>query len=102
MRHRAENSPMSATATALQASDEPILLRRDAGAIATLTLNRPRQYNSLSEELLGGLQSTLDAIAGDESVRVVVIAGAGAAFCAGHDLKQMRANPRKAYYDKLF
>ncbi|MEO8166160.1 MAG: enoyl-CoA hydratase, partial [Betaproteobacteria bacterium] len=47
-------------------------------------------------------QSTLAAIGQDASVRVVVIAGAGAAFCAGHDLKQMRANPRKAYYDKLF
>src|SRR5258708_38016984 len=93
---------MPATATALQASDEPVLLRQDAGGIATVTLNRPKQYNSLSEALLSELQSTLDAIAKDESVRVVVIAGAGSAFCAGHDLKQMRANPRKAYYDKLF
>src|SRR5258708_7343564 len=93
---------MPATATALQASDEPVLLRQDAGGIATVTLNRPKQYNSLSEALLTELQSTLDAIAKDESVRVVVIAGAGSAFCAGHDLKQMRANPRKAYYDKLF
>jgi enoyl-CoA hydratase/carnithine racemase len=81
---------------------EPILLRQDAGGVATLTLNRPKQYNALSEELLAELQSALDALAKDESVRVVVIAGAGTAFCAGHDLKQMRANPRKAYYDKLF
>ena len=93
---------MPATATALQTSDEPILLRHDAGGIATVTLNRPKQYNALSEELLTELQSTLKAIARDESVRVVVIAGTGTAFCAGHDLKQMRANPRKAYYDKLF
>jgi enoyl-CoA hydratase/carnithine racemase len=93
---------MPATATALHTSDAPILLRRDAGGIATITLNRPKQYNSLSEELLSELQSTLEAIGRDASVRVVVIAGAGAAFCAGHDLKQMRANPRKAYYDKLF
>jgi enoyl-CoA hydratase/carnithine racemase len=93
---------MPATATALQASDEAILLRHDAGGIATITLNRPKQYNSLSEELLTELQSTLEAIAQDASVRVVVIAGNGTAFCAGHDLKQMRANPRKAYYDKLF
>ncbi len=93
---------MSSTATALQSADDPILLRRDENAIATLTLNRPKQYNSLSEELLSELQSTLDAIGQDASVRVVVIAGAGSAFCAGHDLKQMRASPRKAYYDKLF
>ncbi|HWA13763.1 MAG TPA: enoyl-CoA hydratase [Burkholderiales bacterium] len=86
----------------LQTNDEPILLRSDDRGVATVTLNRPKQYNALSEELLAGLQSTLDAIAADASVRVVVIAGSGTAFCAGHDLKQMRANPQKAYYDKLF
>ena len=86
----------------LQSSNEPVLLRHDAGGIATVTLNRPKQYNALSEELLTELQSTLDSIEKDLSVRVVVIAGNGAAFCAGHDLKQMRANPKKAYYEKLF
>jgi enoyl-CoA hydratase/carnithine racemase len=86
----------------LQASNEPVLLRRDAGGIATVTLNRPKQYNALSEELLTELQSALDSIGKDPSVRVVVIAGNGTAFCAGHDLKQMRANPKKAYYEKLF
>jgi enoyl-CoA hydratase/carnithine racemase len=86
----------------LQASNEPVLVRHDAGGIATVTLNRPKQYNALSEELLTELQSALDSIERDSSVRVVVIAGNGAAFCAGHDLKQMRANPKKAYYDKLF
>ena len=86
----------------LQASNEPVLLRRDAGGIATVTLNRPKQYNALSEELLTELQSALDSIEKDTSVRVVVIAGNGTAFCAGHDLKQMRANPTKAYYEKLF
>ncbi|HET7210533.1 MAG TPA: enoyl-CoA hydratase [Methyloceanibacter sp.] len=92
------NSPTDlATAAA-----ERILLRTDAQGIATLTLNRPKQYNALSEELLNELQSMLEQIEKDESVRVVVIAGNGAAFCAGHDLKQMRANPSKAYYQKLF
>ncbi len=86
----------------LQSSQEPILLRQDTGGVATLTLNRPKQYNALSEELLAELQSALEAIGADTSVRVVVIAGSGAAFCAGHDLKQMRANPAKDYYDKLF
>jgi len=86
----------------LQANAEPVLLRHDAGGIATVTLNRPKQYNALSEELLTELQSALDSIGKDPSVRVVVIAGNGTAFCAGHDLKQMRANPKKAYYEKLF
>jgi len=86
----------------LQASNEPVLLRHDAGGIATVTLNRPKQYNALSEDLLSELQSTLDSIGKDPSVRVVVISGSGTAFCAGHDLKQMRANPKKAYYEKLF
>ena len=81
---------------------EPVLLRHDDGGVATVTLNRPKQYNALSEELLTELQVMLKAIARDDTVRVVVIAGAGTAFCAGHDLKQMRANPNKAYYDKLF
>jgi enoyl-CoA hydratase/carnithine racemase len=80
----------------------PILLRTDAAGVTTLTLNRPTQFNSLSEEMLNELQSTLDAIAADASVRVVVIAGAGKAFCAGHDLKQMRANHSREYMQTLF
>ena len=90
------------TATVAASVEETVLLRHDAGGVTTLTLNRPKQYNSLSEELLAELQSALEAISKDDSVRVVVIAGAGTAFCAGHDLKQMRANPRKDYYQKLF
>lgn len=79
-----------------------ILMREDKDGVATLTLNRPAQFNSLSEEMLAELQAALDAIAKDVSVRAVVIAGAGKAFCAGHDLKQMRANHSKAYMQKLF
>lgn len=84
------------------ATAETLLLRHDKSGVATLTLNRPRQYNALSEELLAEMQATLEAIGQDTSVRVVVIAGAGPAFCAGHDLKQMRATPDKAYYERLF
>jgi len=90
------------TAAVAASVEEKTLLRQHAGGVATLTLNRPKQYNALSEELLGELQSALEAIGKDESVRVVVLAGSGTAFCAGHDLKQMRANPRKDYYQKLF
>jgi len=81
---------------------EPILLREDKDGVATLTLNRPRQFNALSEAMLTALQNELDAIAADPSVRVVVLAANGKAFCAGHDLKEMRANPRKEYYQALF
>jgi len=70
--------------------------------VTTLTLNRPDQFNALSEEMLSALQAELDAIGTDESVRAVIIAANGRAFCAGHDLKQMRANPDETYYRKLF
>lgn len=84
-----------------QAAD-PVLLREDRDGVATLTLNRPRQYNALSEELLAALTAALQAAGADPAVRVVVIAAAGSAFCAGHDLKQMRAQPHREYYDRLF
>jgi len=80
----------------------PVLLREDKDGIATLTLNRPDQFNSLSEALIDALQRELERVAADGSVRVVVLAGAGRAFCAGHDLKEMRANPKQAYYEDLF
>jgi enoyl-CoA hydratase/carnithine racemase len=92
----------AASAAAAAPANEPLLLRHDDHGIVTLTLNRPQQYNALSDALLGELQSQLDAIAGDPAVRVVVIAGAGRAFCAGHDLKEMRARPDQAYYRDLF
>ncbi len=80
----------------------PVLIREDKDGVATLTLNRPEQFNSLSEALLDALQRELDRVAADDSVRVVVLAGAGRAFCAGHDLKEMRANPKQSYYEDLF
>ena len=83
-------------------ADGPILLRETSGPVCTLTLNRPEQFNALSEALLDELQTSLDAIAEDTSVRVVVLAARGRAFCAGHDLKEMRANPDQAYYEALF
>ena len=83
-------------------SGESILLREDQDGVVTLTLNRPAQFNALSEEMLSALQETLDDLKQDETVRCVVIAASGKAFCAGHDLKQMRANPRQDYYDALF
>ena len=82
---------------------EPFVLRdRDARGVVTLTLNRPASFNALSEGMLGALQDALDAVARDESARAVVIAAAGKVFCAGHDLKEMRAAPSLAYYETLF
>jgi enoyl-CoA hydratase/carnithine racemase len=82
---------------------ESVLRREDRGEIAVLVLNRPRQYNALNAELLQALHAALDALAADTSVRVVMITGAGSAFCAGHDLKEMRArSDDKAWQRKLF
>ncbi len=82
--------------------DAPVLLREDKDGVATLTLNRPEQFNALSEALLDALQRELDRIAADDAVRVVVLAAAGRAFCAGHDLREMRANPKQSHYEELF
>jgi enoyl-CoA hydratase/carnithine racemase len=84
------------------ASGAPFMLREDANGVATLTLNRPDELNAMSEGMLAALQAELDAIAGDKAVRVVVLAGAGRAFCAGHNLKQMRANYTLDYQKGLF
>jgi enoyl-CoA hydratase/carnithine racemase len=83
-------------------AEEPILLRTDNDGVVTLTLNRPAQFNSLSKAMLTELQLTLDSIAADQAARVVVIAAAGKAFCAGHDLKEMRANRDHAFIRGLF
>lgn len=79
-----------------------VLSARDARGVVTLTMNRASAFNALSEAMLDALQHALDAIAADTTARVVVIKGAGRAFCAGHDLKEMRAAPSQAYYESLF
>ncbi|OYV46919.1 MAG: enoyl-CoA hydratase [Candidimonas sp.] len=84
-------------------TSEPAQLLVDrVDGVATLTLNRPDQFNALTEELLAQLQSSLDVLAQDNDLRCVVLAGAGRAFCAGHDLKQMRAASDRNYYEQLF
>jgi enoyl-CoA hydratase/carnithine racemase len=75
---------------------------RDARGVVTLTLNRAAAFNALSEDMLSALQGQLDALAADLEVRAVVLAGAGKAFCAGHDLREMRAQPTFDYYQSLF
>jgi enoyl-CoA hydratase/carnithine racemase len=81
---------------------EALLLRETNAGVATLTMNRPDQFNALSDELLTEFQQALDGIAADPPIRAVVLAGAGKAFCAGHDLKQMRANHSKENMQRLF
>ncbi|MFD1210359.1 enoyl-CoA hydratase [Modicisalibacter tunisiensis] len=81
---------------------DDILLREESDGAVYLTLNRPDKFNTLSQAMLIALQRELDTLAGDPAVRCVVIAGKGRGFCAGHDLREMRANPDKAYYQELF
>ena len=83
-------------------TEEAVVLREDQAGVTTLWLNRPRQFNALSEEVLTALQQELEDIAQNEAIRVVVLAAKGKAFCAGHDLKQMRASPSEEYYQDLF
>jgi len=81
---------------------KPVLRRTDDRGVVALTLNRPQAYNALSEAMLAALTDELAEIARDESARVVVLGASGKAFCAGHDLKEMRTGPSLAYYQGLF
>ncbi len=84
------------------ANNPCVVESRDARGVVTLTLNRPAAFNALSEGMLEALQAALDKVAAEDAARAVVIAGAGKAFCAGHDLKEMRAAPSLGYYQRLF
>ncbi|MFZ0009458.1 MAG: enoyl-CoA hydratase [Steroidobacteraceae bacterium] len=81
---------------------EPLVKRAAERGTVTLTLNRPQAFNALSEGMMSALQRELDALSADASLRVVVLAAEGRAFCAGHDLKEMRARPALEYYRRLF
>ena len=82
--------------------NQPYVVRSDSGCIATLTLNRGDRLNPLSSEMIAALTGALAAIAADQSVRAVVIAGAGRGFCAGHDMREIQAHPDAAWRQKLF
>ena len=79
-----------------------VLLERDARGVATVTLNDAKRFNALGQEMLAALQQVLDTLAQDAQLRVVVLAGSGKAFCAGHNLKEMSAHPELAWYQQLF
>ena len=96
-------STIGPTAAAAAATPDapPVLAERDGGVL-TLTMNRPAQFNALSSEMMCALQSALESAAADPAVRVVVLGAAGKAFCAGHDLREMRATPGLDFYRELF
>jgi enoyl-CoA hydratase/carnithine racemase len=82
--------------------DEALIEKKDERGVVTLTMNRAGAFNALGEEMIDALQAALDRVAGDDSVRVVVLAAAGKAFCPGHNLKEMIAKPSLEYYQRLF
>ncbi len=77
-------------------------IARDARGVVTLTLNDPKRFNALGSEMLDDLRTAFASLAQDETVRAVVLAGNGKAFCAGHNLKEMAAHPDLAWYQQLF
>jgi enoyl-CoA hydratase/carnithine racemase len=79
-----------------------LLVHHDGSGIATLTLNRPEARNALSVAMMSAIEASLEAIANDKSVKVVVFAASGPGFCAGHDLRELRANPGRQYYEAVF
>lgn len=85
-----------------ETTERLVMSERDSRGVLTLTLQRPHAFNALSEGLLSELQSELHTLRRDDSLRVVVLAAAGKAYCAGHDLKEMRASPSIEYYRSLF
>lgn len=88
--------------SAVPQTEQPILLREDRDGICTLTMNRPQQMNLLTAEMLSALQGAFNEIADDPKVRVVILAGAGKGFCAGHDLKEIRALKEQPRIAALF
>jgi enoyl-CoA hydratase/carnithine racemase len=82
--------------------NEDLVLRQQENGVVTLTLNRPKQFNALSEAMLSKLQHELDYIATNEDIRLVILQGAGKVFCAGHDLKEMISKRKEEYYRTLF
>ena len=83
-------------------SESAVTLKADARGVVHLHLNRPDAFNALSSAVMTELQEHLDTLAQSQTARVVVISAAGKAFCAGHDLREMRATPSKAFYEDLF
>src|SRR5579875_3440303 len=107
LRKRESGRPQQIRSAAMSAmartgENAPLVLRQQDGGVLRLTLNRPAARNALSMALMAELGAALGAAGEDRQVRVVVIAGAGPAFCAGHDLRELRADPRRQTYERIF
>jgi enoyl-CoA hydratase/carnithine racemase len=83
-------------------ASDSFVLRRDEHGVCHLTMNRPKAYNALSVDMMSTLIQAFEDISKDRSVRVVILSGAGKGFCAGHDLKELRNNPDRTFYEKTF
>jgi len=81
---------------------EPLVIRHDEEGISNLVINRPKAYNALSIDCMEAIMAELEQISEDTSIKVVILSGAGKGFCAGHDMKDLRANPNEEYYKKTF
>jgi enoyl-CoA hydratase/carnithine racemase len=88
--------------SAVPKADQPVLLREDRDGVCTLTMNRPQQMNLLTSEMLSALQKEFESFKNDKSVRVVILAGTGKGFCAGHDLKEIKALKEMPKIEALF
>jgi enoyl-CoA hydratase/carnithine racemase len=88
--------------SAVPQAREPLLLRDDRDAICTLTMNRPQQMNLLTSEMLDALQKEFDSLKADSKIRVIILGAAGKGFCAGHDLKEIRALKERPKIEQLF
>lgn len=83
-------------------NSEALIIRKNANGISHLIINRPKSYNALSISCMEALTNEVNTISSDSSVKVIVLSGSGKGFCAGHDLKEMRANPEREFYEKTF
>jgi len=92
-----DSQPVTADAAA-----DDLVLRRDEGAVARLTLNRPKAYNALSLAMMRALIEALEEVGRDRAIHAVVLEGAGKGFCAGHDLKELRSRTDRAFYEEVF
>lgn len=81
---------------------EDLVIRSDNGAICDLIINRPKSYNSLSIDCMEALIEEFESLSQDTAVKVVILSGSGKGFCAGHDMRDLRANPQKSFYEKTF
>ena len=88
--------------TAIKQRTADLILRRDTASVCDITINRPEAYNALSIECMQALQECFEDVGRDRSVKVVVISGAGNKFCAGHDLKELRQNRSREFYELTF